>query len=311
MRNPQPDGAAWGRCACLLFGMAAALGLVACDAKPQAAAPGGEVLARVNGEAVTASQLADRLAAAEGVSTEARRRELDRMIDERLLAQKALGSGLDRDPRIRQALERARTELLAQAALELSPAEARVPDREVAAFYLENPGLFAERRIYHFRRFVLARAQLDGPLKARLNTAKNAAEVEGILAAAGIDHAKFSDVSSAESLPSNVLSHAMHMKPGDILMFRQDARLTLLQLEKKVQSPFGLDAATPAIRAYLAGTRQQHKAELLLKSLRQGATIEYVDQVAGGSSTALAESNALLIEPNTQKSLQPQVTVVR
>ena len=134
--------------------MLAVAALPACQ-RAGADAPAELVLARVNGAEISAQQAPTRQA-------------LEKVIDRELLVQKALAAGLDRDPAVRQSVETARRQLLAQAWLERGAATARSTPEEMRAFYAENPALFAERRIYRLRELaVSAPAELTDVLRAR------------------------------------------------------------------------------------------------------------------------------------------------
>src|SRR6185295_964921 len=107
--------------------------------------------AKVNGKDISIAYFKQALAQS-AFSASARpepARLMEAMIDRELLAQQAVKIELDRNPLVAQAIDGARTGVLAQAYLEHSlgwaPDEARA---EVQSFYNENPAFFAQRRIY-------------------------------------------------------------------------------------------------------------------------------------------------------------------
>ena len=111
--------------------------------------PAREVAARVNAEVITMQELAD-----------ARKRgeTIERLIDQRLARQRALERGLDRAPQILQAMESARSEILARAYRQLiAEAQPRPTPEEVRNYYAEHPALFAQRRIYSLEEVTLDR----------------------------------------------------------------------------------------------------------------------------------------------------------
>src|SRR5258706_6777166 len=107
--------------------------------------------AKVNGKDISIQHFKQALAQS-NFSATARpdpARLMDGMIDRELLAQQAVKIKLDRNAFVVQAIDGARTGILAQAYLEHSLAWA--PDEargEVQSFYRDNPALFAQRRIY-------------------------------------------------------------------------------------------------------------------------------------------------------------------
>lgn len=276
-----------------------------------------ELAARVNGDEITVHQLNEQLAQldlpAEGDLGAARKQLLDTLIDEQLLVQKAIAGGLDKELATRSAIERARRQLLARAAIEDFSGDSGISAKETRAFYLANPDLYGKRRIYTFRRFLLEDRKLNGAVKAKLGSAKSAADVAEIFKGSGITYNQLTEVRTAESLPAEILLQAAHMAPGDILLFAKGSRPVLMQLAGSVAEPIALEAAIPSIRAYLADAKRQQTAERLVKDLRRSAKIEYVMQTARITEpTALADGKPVPSEPPWEKPLQSQqVTVVR
>lgn len=301
----------------LAIGGAVAFALSSCGAETKPAAQYDEIVARVNGQEITVHQLNDRLTqlglAGKGDAATVRSQLLDALIDERLLVQKAIAEGLDRQRMTQGAIERARLRLLAQAAIEDSSGASAISDREARAFYLEHPDLFGKRRVYTFRRYLLENGKLRGAARAQLESAKSAAEVAAVLKAAGIAYSQLTEVRTAESLPEAILVRAARMESGDILLYNEASRTVLMQLAASIAEPIQLEAALPSIKDYLVDARRQQRAERLVKDLRRKAKIEYVTRTAGMTTpTALADGNPVLGEPPAQKPLQShQTTVVR
>jgi EpsD family peptidyl-prolyl cis-trans isomerase len=291
--------------------------LAACDSETKLGAQYDEVVARVNGEEITVHQLNERLAQL-GLPTnddprDSRKRLLDLLIDERLLMQKAIARGLDKDLTTRNAIEHARTKLLAQAAIEETSGDQRVSQKETRAFYLANPDVFGNRKVYTFGRFLVDSGNLDRQVKAKLDSAKTSAEVAAMLKASGVKFSQATEVRTAESLPAPILAQAARMAAGDILVFAVGSETVLLQLAGRTDEPVSLEVALPSIQEYLADARRQRNAERLVKDLRRKARIEYLLQTAKSAKpTALAEVKPVLGEPPLKKPLQSeQITVVR
>src|SRR5437870_7592331 len=101
-----------------------------------------QLVARVNGIEISARQI--RTGGSASVA-----QAVEKVIDRELLVQKALEAGLERDPQVKDSIDNARRQVLAQAYLDRAASAATQPGKEeVRAFYAENPALFAERRIY-------------------------------------------------------------------------------------------------------------------------------------------------------------------
>ena len=74
---------------------------------------------------------------------------LERLIDQELAVQRAKELELDRDPRIVQALEAARRDVLARAFTDsIGDAAGKPAVEDIHKYYDANPALFKERRIY-------------------------------------------------------------------------------------------------------------------------------------------------------------------
>ncbi|HEX4984509.1 MAG TPA: EpsD family peptidyl-prolyl cis-trans isomerase [Burkholderiales bacterium] len=273
-----------------LGGFIVLAGLAACGPVPQGH---DGVVARVNGEEITLRQLEDELAVpGAGESAPGRHRPLERLVEQRLLAQQAVASGLDRDAAVSRILERTRREVLAQLALDRLVGDVRPGAKQVRAYYAEHADLFAGRRIYTFRRFVLEQG-LAAPVKARLDAAKGADEVTAILSSAGVAYSRMTDVRPAETLPAKLLAEASAMSAGDVLLFNDGSRVVLMQLVATTAEPVRLEAALPSIRARLAQAMRRQKAEQVVGELRRKAHIEYFQRKADVQSTAMADEGAI------------------
>jgi EpsD family peptidyl-prolyl cis-trans isomerase len=138
----------------LLFGFAAVslTSLIACsknDSKPGAQAT--QAAARVDGSEISIHQINFALSQLQGADASQAERAgkeiLERLIEQQLLVSKAVGAKLDREPRVMQAIEESRRQILAQAYLEKTMAGAAMSSAEdVAKFYKDRPELFAQRR---------------------------------------------------------------------------------------------------------------------------------------------------------------------
>ena len=156
----------------LLLLLAAPLLAAAAGCNPRAPAPKtAQLAARVNGAEITVEKVS-------GSSRTAALQALDRVIDRELLVQQAMRAGLERDPAVREAIEAARRQILADAWLDKVAAGKTVSRDEIHAFYADNPSLFAERRVYQVRETrVLPAEQLPLahlPQIARMNPGESA-----------------------------------------------------------------------------------------------------------------------------------------
>ncbi len=267
-----------------LFVAALCAGCAACG--PASVEPAGSttILARVNGAAISVSNLAvPNLAAAGSGQTSAGVREaLERVIDRELLVQRALELRLDRDAAVAAELEAARRRVLAQAYVDRLPV-GPVPRDEVRAFYADNPPLFAQRRIYRLRELVVsAPAELVDTLAAE---AGRAASLEDLAAWLERREARFRRVTltePAEELPIAYVPRLARMKDGEIAVFPRPAYAgfaggaSVIQLAHADDAPLSEIQAQPVIESFLAARRRIDAAAAEVRRLRAAARIEYV-----------------------------------
>lgn len=119
--------------------------LAACDKKPT-----GQVVAVVNGEEISQSELNQELQGA-NIPANADKKQvmrdvLQRVIDRRLLAQAAKEQGIDRDPAYVSMQRRMSEDLLVQMSAKKASDSIKVPDAAaIDKFVAENPAMFGQR----------------------------------------------------------------------------------------------------------------------------------------------------------------------
>ncbi|HEX9431526.1 MAG TPA: EpsD family peptidyl-prolyl cis-trans isomerase [Burkholderiales bacterium] len=231
-----------------------------------------QLVARVNGIEISARQV--RSGGAPSVA-----QAVEKIIDRELLVQKALEAGLERDPLVKDSIDNARRQVLAQAYIERATVGAKPSRDEVRAFYNDNPALFAERRIYRVRELVVsAPAEMTDVLRAQ---AARATELDELATWLKSRNARFSvatETQPAEQLPLAFLPQLARMKSGDIAVFATPLGASVIQLIHAEQAPLGIEQATALIEQFLAGRRRLEIAQAEVKRLREGARIEYVAQ---------------------------------
>jgi EpsD family peptidyl-prolyl cis-trans isomerase len=236
-----------------------------------------QLVARVNGIEISARQV--RTGAASSVA-----QAVEKIIDRELLAQKALEAGLERDPLVKDTIDNARRQVLAQAYIErvarTNEGGAAKPSRdEVRAFYNDNPALFAERRIYRMRELVVsAPAEMTDVLRAQAARATELDELASWLKSRNARFSVATETQPAEQLPLAFLPQLARMKSGDIAVFATPLGASVIQLIHAEQAPLGIEQASALIEQFLAGRRRLEIAAAEVKRLREGARIEYVAQ---------------------------------
>jgi len=245
------------------------VGLASCDRAPADA----QLIARVNGVEISSNEIR-----ANGSATLAQ--AVERVIDRELLVQKALEAGLDRDPLVKDSIDNARRQVLAQAYLDRTASGANRPSREeVRAFYAENPALFAERRVYRMRELVVsANAEMVDVLRTEARRAADLDEVAAWLKSRNAQFSVATETQPAEQLPLAFLPHMARMKAGEIAVFQTPPGATVVQVVQAEEAPLALEQSQALIEEFLAGRRRLEVAAAEVKRLRATARIEYVAQ---------------------------------
>ena len=232
-----------------------------------------QLVARVNGIEISAHQI--RTGGAPSVA-----QAVEKVIDRELLVQKALEAGLERDPLVKDSIDSARRQVLAQAYLDRAAGTRAAPSREeVRAFYAENPALFAERRVYRMRELLVsASAEMIDVLRAQ---AARTADLDELAAWLKSRNARFSaatETQPAEQLPLAFLPRLARMKSGEIAVFATPLGASVVQLIHAEEAPLGAEQAQALIEQFLAGRKRLEIAAAEVKRLRESARIEYLAQ---------------------------------
>jgi len=232
-----------------------------------------QLVARVNGVEISARQV--RTGGAPSLA-----QAVERIIERELLVQKALEAGLERDPLVKDSIDNARRQVLAQAYLDHAAGAAARPSREeVRAFYAENPALFAERRIYRVRELVVsANPEMTEWLRAQAARSSDLDQLAAWLKARNARFSAATETQPAEELPLAFLPRLSRMKPGEIAVFGTSLGATVIQLTHAEDAPLGPEQAQALIEQFLAGKKRLEIAAAEVKRLRESARIEYVAQ---------------------------------
>lgn len=257
-----------------------------------------QVAAKVNKTEISVHQINSALSRAGNLKPEqikpASREVLDKLVDQQLLVQKAMEKKLDRDPRIMQALEASRQQILAQAYIDQLIATVSKPTNdEVAAYFNKHPELFSERRIFRFQQVNVAAGRDRLPeLQKTLDGAKSMSDIVADLKEKGIQYSVSQLTEAAEQIPLELLPRLSQMKNGQIAVIPGNNNILLVQLVESKAAPVALTAATPAIEQFLTNQRRSELATKEMKQLKADAKIEYVGEFAKGKDVLAAEAKA-------------------
>ena len=292
--------------AMMLTALAVALS-VGCSQKKDAPAStdaGSEVVAKVNGDELTASQLQIALQKQRGMRPDAgdaaSKVVLDQLIEEQIIAQKAVTAKLDQDPKVQQQIESARRDILARRFIESAAETAGKPgDDAVQKFYDARPAMFAQRRVYTLQRLDIQvaddrRSEID----AHVRSLKTPAELTEWLKAQNLKFTARNEQDAAEQLPPTVLEKVAAMKDGESTVVPSQYGVSALTLISSAPAPKTLADARPAIEQFLTAQGRREVIVNLQKTVRDGAKIEYKGRFAALAASASEAASAPVVAPS-------------
>lgn len=258
-----------------------AASLVACGDKKDAKTS-GQALASVNGTEITVLQLNDEMQRANVTAAQqdtAKKQVLQSLIDRQLLQNAASEEKLDRDPKVVQALERAKALVIAQAYMQKRVGTPTRPTREeLQAYYDKNPQFFSERKQFDMRQVLVATSALTPELTKLIDSAKSIDDVAALLTQHDVKFVRNQLSRTGADLPPALSSKLLSMPKGQLFIVREGERSVLSTITDIKDAPVSFDTAAPQIEQYLVNTRNKEAAAAELARLRAAAKIDYLNK---------------------------------
>jgi EpsD family peptidyl-prolyl cis-trans isomerase len=253
-----------------------------------------QVAARVNDAEISLSQLQYVLqrqpAVPPGQADALTRNALEGLIEQELAAQGARSLGLDKDPRVVQAVEAAKREVLAKSYRDALAEKAKLPSSdEIDRYYDSQPALFAQRRFYTLVETSVpgSAADLD-PVVPLIEAGKDAQRVTEVLRDAHLRSNSRQLTLSPEDVPLLLVGRLAQLRDGQSMVLRQPGGLRVLTLLSSAPAPLTREAARPAIQAFLANEHKRQAVRDGAKALRDAASIQYKGKFAQAASQPVA-----------------------
>lgn len=263
-----------------------------CSKKENAKAA-AQVAARVNADEITVPQVDFALARSQNVAREsadiARREILDKLIDQQLVRQKAIENHLDRTPNVIQAIEAAKSEVLARAYLEQVTAAIPKPAAwETRKYFEEHPELFMQRRLFDLEELVfMDKVDVASALQELLSRGQSMQEIADWLQSRGVKFVANRGTRAAEQLPLDIVPKLQAMKAGQTRLFESGGgRFQVIRVLAFKTEPMDEPTATPRIQQYLFNRRSSEVIAREMKKLKEQAKIEYAGEFSGGTAAA-------------------------
>ncbi|MFL9710300.1 EpsD family peptidyl-prolyl cis-trans isomerase [Methylobacillus sp. Pita1] len=261
--------------------VAVSIALSGCgDNKPHGS-KASQSLVSVNGKEITVHQLNEELARANVQASQkdvASKQILNALVERQLLEQAALKTKLDRDPNVMQAIERAKSQIIAQAYLQSKVASIGKPEKaEVDTFYRQNPQLFAERKLVEMEQLLIDSRYINDEFKSVLGSFKSLQEVAIWLDAKGIQYDRGEVARSVAELPPQISERLKDARKGQLFVIGMGPRTMLVLMNSVKDSPVSLVDATQQIEQLLLNKKRKEAGEAELQRLKSEAKIEYLD----------------------------------
>lgn len=263
-------------------------GLAACGGDKQKKV--GQALASVNGEEITALQLNEELqrAGVPAAQQEAASKQLlEALIDRQVVENVALKEKIDRDPKVMQAVERAKALIISQAYMQKKLSGMAPPSKaEVEDYFNKHPELFSNRKQFDMRQLLIASKDMNDALKQVIDKSKSLDEVAAWMESNKIGFARAQVSRTTTDLAPELVGKLQSMPKGQLFIINEGERAMLMTIVDIKDVPVKLATAAPQIEQYLVNTRAKDAAKQEMERLRAAAKIEYLNQPAASAATA-------------------------
>ena len=270
--------------------------LAACNRDGESA--DSQIVAQVNDSEISIHQVQTVLQRQPNLSTQlgevAGTKVLQGLIEQELAAQAARDEKLDKSPKVLQAMELAKREVLAREYQDRLADKAVPPDTgEIDRYYDEHPELFKDRRQYTIQETALTVSPADAPTwRDRAKTTASLAEVNELVRASGLPTTSREMVEWSESLPLGLLKQFSGLQPGQSLVLERPNGLVIGTLVRSEPGAVNRRDASQAIQAVLTNQRRRDAVAQGMDALRKGAKIQLFGQFAAAASSPSAAASA-------------------
>ena len=208
---------------------------------------------------------------------------LDRLINQQLARQKAIEAQLDRSPEVVQAIEAAKTEILARAHVDgINRTLLKPAPLEIQKYYSSHPELFAQRRIFALEEIAFTASEdLAGGIRAFLSKPRSMKEIADWLQSKGVAFSANRGVRAAEQIPLVMLPKLQAMTKGEIQPFEaMPGRYQVIRVVDFLEAPMDEATAAPRIERFLFNQVSGAAVAREMNEIRKQAKIEYLGEFA-------------------------------
>ena len=270
------------------------------------ATPAAEMAAKVNGSALSVEMVNLALqhsAGGDKSSDAAMSKALQGLVDQEVIAQKAVADKLDQDPEIKLTLDMVRRQVLAEAYMKRKLGTPVEPgDVEIADYFDKHPELFSKRKIYRLQEISIKAAKdKHEAIRKQLESAKSLNEFAEWLKSENLPIQAAQGVKSAEQIPPELLPKLAQMPDGQAIVVNSPDGLLVIVLADSQIQPVTQEQAKPAIARLLMAQIRQNAVKTELDSLKSGAKIEFLGKFADMAKPS--------VEPAAEAAPEPAAAV--
>jgi peptidyl-prolyl cis-trans isomerase C len=241
--------------------------------------PGGQTVAVVNNEEITAAdlnaELNDANVSATDASKDARAQALERLIDRRLLAQQAKSDGLDKSPEFLNQQRRLTENLLINMLISRQVNTQQVPSADaIAKFEASRPGIFANHEVWTLEQLIYPLSK-DAGVTAKIAAAKTLDEVAQTLTAAGIQYTRATKQFDSALLPPSLYAQLNHLAPGEPFIAPGPGKAVASVITERKAAPFTPEQTQQLALSQLRKDQANQLVAQRIKDLKAKAKIEY------------------------------------
>ena len=214
-----------------------------------------------------------------------RKRVLDELVDQRLMAGEAVARKLDRTPDAVSDVEACKFSALQEAYLKSITAETSgdplSEQRDARSYYDQHPRLFSARQVYRLREVAFPDHEgVDATQAATLPIA----DLTALLEAHDISYKSTFGAVPAEQLPPEVLDAMDSLEDGKRKVLKLSGNVLVLARVSASAAPMEEQAAEPAIIRYLEHIAADDLLHAQIAALRSRTGVEYMNEFAAAKT---------------------------
>lgn len=259
------------------------LGLIVSCGKNNSSEKSSQSIVRVNGDDITMLQLNNELQRANvppDKLDEAGKQVASALVDRQILIQEAHKANLERKPRVIQAIENAKMQIIAQAYIQEKVSSLPMPTHlEITEYRDKHADIFANRKVFVMDELAFkVGAENTQDIQSLSDSAKSLEEVVQWLSVHQIQYARTRASHVAESVPLQLLDKLEKMAVGDMIFVNANGGMVAGRMIEVKNSAISEADSKPIIERIIFDQKRKLTIENEMKRLHSTAKIEYINK---------------------------------